>query len=300
MLRKESTAVPEGNGAVPQQEESGSGQPTVEDVYRMMKEVFEKRDTQMDELLLERRTINQRLTRLEPDARQPRLAMEPNGPANTKTRQRMEDTATALQAMYGDSFSACRVDPGPMTKSASFGMMAEPPALPCRDGVVVESGDAAPKSRLPSLDIRSPTAAGGLLPTGKTSTAIKTTYNRTLLRLYATKKTNPKEKKLRTSISSALYDSSFWKLRAAPSCLRVIETKPMQNSKIGRSIQAVLEIVFASTRFWDDGARCFVVRLSVLEQLDETAAVFGGSMVRDSNACRRAVGATYECRMYSG
>ena len=52
MLRKASEAVPEGNGAVPQQEEFGSsGQPTLEDVYRMMNEVFEEWDTKMDELL---------------------------------------------------------------------------------------------------------------------------------------------------------------------------------------------------------------------------------------------------------
>ena len=99
---------------------------------------------------------------LEQDARQPRLAIEAEGPANTKTRERTEGVATgAVQAMHGDSFSACRVDPGPMTNSNSFGMMAEPPALTCRDDVVVEGGDAAPKSCLPSLEMHSPTAAGG-------------------------------------------------------------------------------------------------------------------------------------------
>ena len=130
MLRKESeAAVPEGNGLVPQQDEFGSGQPTLEDVYRMMKRVFEEWDTNMDELLRERRSIDQRLTRLEHDARQPRLAREADGPANTKTRERTEGAATAVQAMHGDSFSACRVDPGLMTNSTSFGMMGEPPAL---------------------------------------------------------------------------------------------------------------------------------------------------------------------------
>ena len=111
------------------------------------------------------------MTHLEHDARHPRLAMMADGPANTKTREHTENAATAVQAMHGDSFSACRVDPGPMTNSISFGMMAEPPALPCRDDVVVESGDAAPKSCLPSLEMHSPSAADGLLPTGDTSTA---------------------------------------------------------------------------------------------------------------------------------
>ena len=41
MPRKESeAAVPEGNGPVSQQEEFGSGQPTLADVYRMVKKVF--------------------------------------------------------------------------------------------------------------------------------------------------------------------------------------------------------------------------------------------------------------------
>ena len=49
MLRKENEAVPEGNGPVPQQEEFGSGQPTLEGVYRIMKVVFEEVwDTKMD------------------------------------------------------------------------------------------------------------------------------------------------------------------------------------------------------------------------------------------------------------
>ena len=39
---KESDVVPEGNGPVHQQEEFGSGQPTLEDVYQMMKEVSDR------------------------------------------------------------------------------------------------------------------------------------------------------------------------------------------------------------------------------------------------------------------
>ena len=37
MLRKAIKAVPEGNDPLPQKEELGSGQPTMEDVYRRMK-----------------------------------------------------------------------------------------------------------------------------------------------------------------------------------------------------------------------------------------------------------------------
>ena len=78
--------------------------------------------------------MGQRLAGLEPDARQPRLAVVADRQANTKTRERTEGAATAVQKMHGDSFSASRVDPGSMTNSTSFGVKAEPPTLPRRDG----------------------------------------------------------------------------------------------------------------------------------------------------------------------
>ena len=59
--------------------------------------------------------------------------------------------------------------------------------------------------------------------------------------------------------------------------------------KIRRSIQAVLKVVFAPAQLWERGARYFVVRLYVLERLDEAAAFFGRSMILDSKAFRRAV-----------
>ena len=40
MLRKESEAVPESNGLVPQQEDFRSGQPTLEDAYRKIEELW--------------------------------------------------------------------------------------------------------------------------------------------------------------------------------------------------------------------------------------------------------------------
>ena len=140
------------------------------------------------------RYFDQHAASLEKDARQPRLAMEADGYANTKTRERTEGAATVVQAMRGNGFSARRVESGPNTSSTSFGVKAEPLALPCRDDVVVESGDAAPESCLSFLEIRTSTAAGGLVPTGKTSTATKTTSTEPLLRFYATEETNPEEK----------------------------------------------------------------------------------------------------------
>ena len=89
------------------------------------------------------------------------VALEADAHANTKTHERTEGAATTVQAMHGDSCSVTRVDPGTKTTSTIFGMKAEPPALPCRDDVLVENGDASPKSCLPSLDMRSPSAAGG-------------------------------------------------------------------------------------------------------------------------------------------
>ena len=138
------------------------------------------------------------------------------------------------QAMRGDGFSASRVEPGPNTNSTSFGVKAELPALPYRDDAVVESGVAASESCLPSLEMRSSTAAGGLVPTGEASTALETTSNEPLLRFYETEETNPEaDSKMEDSWtltpSASCDSSSFWRLFAAPYCYRVVETKSRQN-----------------------------------------------------------------------
>ena len=83
MPRKESKAVPEGNGPVPQQEEFGSGEPTMADVYRMFKERFDRSDryrysmrsqldqqvNKLEEMAEDWRSMDRRLTRLEHNAR---------------------------------------------------------------------------------------------------------------------------------------------------------------------------------------------------------------------------------------
>ena len=121
MPRMENKAVPEGNGPVPEQKEFGSGEPTLVDFYRRFEERFDRQLkimksclVKMDEISEDWRSIDQRLTRLEHDARQPRLTMEADGPANTKTRMRTEGAATAVQAKHGDICSADRVDLDPM------------------------------------------------------------------------------------------------------------------------------------------------------------------------------------------
>ena len=202
---------------------------------------LKKVDETSDEVIV----IDQHVASLEHDAWQSRLAMVADGQANTKTRERTEGATTAVQTMHGNSCSATRVDPSPKTLTC-FGVMVEPHDLPFRDDVLVENGDASPRSCFPSVEMHSPSAAGGLLPTGETSTATQITFNRSSLRLYLTEETN-----LRTSTQPVTFDSSFWNLLAAPSCRRVAETKSIQNRTFdtggfqGR-VRACL--------FWDRGA----------------------------------------------
>ena len=53
MPRKESETVPEGNGPVPQQEEIGSGEPKLADVYRLFEERFDRQHTVLPEMAAE-------------------------------------------------------------------------------------------------------------------------------------------------------------------------------------------------------------------------------------------------------
>ena len=90
MPRTWSKAVPEGNGLVSQQEEFGSDQSTLADIYRMVEELFDKSDRKMDQLTEKMRGTRQRVASLEQVARQPRLTMEADVPADEKTRERTE------------------------------------------------------------------------------------------------------------------------------------------------------------------------------------------------------------------
>ena len=187
MPRKESKAIPEDNDPVSQQEEFGSDQPTMADVYRMIEELFDKLDRKLYELTENLRATDQRVASLEQDARQPRLAMEADLPADTKTRERTEGAAIAVQAMHGDSFSANLVDPNPKS-STSFGDdSAGRRALHCStDDALVDSGAVAPKSYLSPLEMGSPTAASGLVPAGKASTTTRITFYQPRLRFCPT------------------------------------------------------------------------------------------------------------------
>ena len=154
----------------------------------------DRRNRKLDEISDETRVMDEHVTiSLEHGARQPRLTMEADRHANTKTQERTEGAAIAVQTMRGDSCTAeQKVQGGPKT-SITFGVEAEPPDLPCREDVLVEEGATSPESCLPSLEMRSPTAAGGLVPTGEASTAMETTSNEPLLRFYASEEMNPEE-----------------------------------------------------------------------------------------------------------
>ena len=171
-------AVPEGNCPVPQQDELGPDQPALADLYRMSEELFDTSDRKLNELADEMKAIKQRLAGLEQHARQPLLAIEADVPSVTKTHERTEGAAVAVQAKNGDSCSVNWVDPDP-TSSASFGDdFTGPPALPCsRDDALVGNGAATPKSCLSPLEMRTPTVPGGSLPAGTTSTATRTTFD---------------------------------------------------------------------------------------------------------------------------
>ena len=180
--------------------------------------------------------------------------MEGDGPANTKTQERTEGAATAVQAMRGDSrTTAQRVQDGPMTNSICFGMMAESPALPCRDDVVVESGDAAPASCPPSMEMRTTTAAGGLASTGEVSTATRITSNEALLWFYATEEMNPEEdskkEKIWTSTPSPRTTTASSR-RVTCLLLPTAGGSLRQNpGKIGLLIQAVRKVTSAPAHF---------------------------------------------------
>ena len=104
MLRKENEVVPEGIDPVYQEEEFGSGQPAPVDLFQRLDELWDSRRIDVITRLLEHN-----LASLEPRARQPRLAMIADGQANSKTRERTVYTATAVQAMHGDSCAAQKV-----------------------------------------------------------------------------------------------------------------------------------------------------------------------------------------------
>ena len=89
MLRKASEAVSEGNGPIPQQEENGSGQPTLAGEFRKIREKLDEFHDEMTGL------FEQLAARQEQDARQRRNVMEADE-TNTETSERTESTAIVV------------------------------------------------------------------------------------------------------------------------------------------------------------------------------------------------------------
>ena len=216
MPRKWSRAVPEGNDPVPH-DEVGPDQLTMADLYRMTEELFDQSHRKLDELTEEMRGARPRLADLEQDTRQPRLAIEVNGPTDTKTRKRTENAAADQELKHEDSCSANQADPDPMCLT-SFGRdSAGLLAFPClRDDALVKKGAAAPKPCISPVEMRTQTTTGGLLLTGTASTATRTIFDQPPLWFCLTE-----EICSRTSIQYATYYSSLWKMK-------VLETKSRQ------------------------------------------------------------------------
>ena len=155
------------------------------------------------------RLLEQHLASQEQDARQPRLAMEADGSANTKTRKRTEGAATAVQAMHGDSCSADRVDLDSMCSTSSGDNCTGPPAPPCSGrNVLIDNRAAAPKLSL---------ILGDALTNSHwwLSSHRRNLYNnkdhlqRDTFSALRDRGDESKRKSLKTSIPSASYDSSF-------------------------------------------------------------------------------------------
>ena len=164
---------------------------------------FDQQDKMLDELIEKTRETNQRLVGRAHDARQPRLAMEADIISGKKTCKRAEDAAVD-RAKHEDSCPAKKIDVGP-SSSTSFGMEVEPPALPLRDGALVDKGATAPKLCLSPVKTRTLTATGGLLPASTASTATRTIFHQSPLWFCPTKEMNSRM----TSMQNATTYSSF-------------------------------------------------------------------------------------------
>ena len=94
MRRKASEAIFEGNGPIHQEEERGFGQPAPLDHFREITSLLKEREKILDRIT---RLLEQLSECLEHEARQPRLAMEADGPADTR---RLASAWRAPQQQY--------------------------------------------------------------------------------------------------------------------------------------------------------------------------------------------------------
>ena len=164
------------------------------------------------------RATNKRLAGLEHEARQSRLATEAGVEPDAKTRKCTKGASAADRAMNVDS-SPARVNYGP-TRLTIFGMIAEPPAPEKSIGnALVDKGAEARKLCLSPGEMRTPTAVGGLVPAGTTSTAMRTIFLSSPRWSFCP----TEEMNFRTTTSIQTYTMyiSFWQMN-------VLKTRPRQ------------------------------------------------------------------------
>ena len=158
---KQGKAAPEGNGPVLHHGQFGSDQPTLVDLYRIVKEQFDRSDKQFNVLTEKMRVTNQRLAGLEHEARQSRLGTEAGVEPDAKTRKRTEGASAVDRGKNGHSSSA-GVDGG-LTNLTHFGIIiAEPSTSEKSIGdALVDKGAKAPKPCISHVEMRTPTTASG-------------------------------------------------------------------------------------------------------------------------------------------
>ena len=191
-----------------------------------MKSHFDEQDNKLNESMEKTKDTRERSAGLEQEARQSRLAPEADAPTDTKTRKHTEGSTAAERVISGDN-SYAEIDPDRIYLASFEDDSTGPRGHPCsRDDVLVDNGAAAPKPCLSPVEMRTRTAAGGLLAAGKVSTATRITFYQPRLRFCPTEETNSE----RTSIQYASYYSSFWRIKnqLPPFWRRVIETESRQ------------------------------------------------------------------------
>ena len=90
-------AVSESNGPVPHHDGFRPDEPTLVDLYRMIKERFSRSDKYFDGPMEKMRVTNQRLAGLQHEARQPRLPTEADVEPDKKTRKRTGGASAAYR-----------------------------------------------------------------------------------------------------------------------------------------------------------------------------------------------------------
>ena len=137
-------------------------------------------------------------------------------------------------------------------------MITEPPALPCRDDVLVDIGDEAPKPCLSPVEMRALATASDLLLAGTTSTAMRTFFPRPHF-FGAWVKRPRKGPAAQTTCLPPPAEGGLFK---------------QNQGELWSSILVVVHVVYAPARFWDGGARCFVGRFSFGRRMVPEAGAF--------------------------